>query len=146
MKDGLVREIKINASKERIYAAIANPDLLVLWFPDTVEGAYAVGEQPILGFGQDGNNKIFIVDAIPHKYFAFRWVPGCSSVVDDILSVATTLVEFRITPLSEGGCMLSLTESGFSNLPAEVAENSLKQNLEGWLFMLNRLEHYISEL
>ena len=34
-------------------------------------------------------------------------------------------------------------ESGFASLPAEVYEQSLKDNTEGWQFMLDRLQKYL---
>ena len=57
----------------------------------------------------------------------------------DVLSKPNTLVEFQIDE-SNGVCKVIMTESGFASLPAEVAENSFKQNDNGWTFMLDRLE------
>jgi uncharacterized protein YndB with AHSA1/START domain len=70
MQNVIHREISIQATKERIYDAIANPEQVVLWFPETLEGDYKVGEQPIFGFGEHGRTQIFIVDARPYEYFA----------------------------------------------------------------------------
>lgn len=36
MQDTIRREVSIKASKEKIYDAIANPEKVVLWFPDSV--------------------------------------------------------------------------------------------------------------
>jgi uncharacterized protein YndB with AHSA1/START domain len=146
MKDIIQREITIKATKERIYDAIANPDQVVLWFPNTVEGDYKVGERPILGFGEHGRNQIYIVDAKPGEYFAYRWVPGSNHFIGDVLTVPNTLVEFRIEEVKAGSCKVTLTETGFAKLPVEVAEESFKQNSGGWEFMLGRLEKYFAEV
>lgn len=145
MQDTIHREIKINARKERVYDAIANPEKVVLWFPNTVEGSYKVGERPILGFGEHGKNQIYIVDARPYEYFAYRWVPGSNHFEGDVLTVPNTLVEFRIEEVEEGTCKVTLTESGFAKLPVELAEDSFKQNSGGWEFMLGRLETYFAK-
>jgi len=142
MQDTIQREITIKASKERVYDAIADPDQVTKWFPETLEGNYMVGEQPIFGFGDHGRNQICIIAAEPHEYFAYRWVPGASHYLGDVLSVPNTLVEFRITELSDGTCKVTLTESGFAKLPAEQMESAFNQNSAGWDFMLGRLEKY----
>ena len=142
MQKVIEREITINAAKERVYDAIANPEKVVLWFPETLEGDYNVGEQPIFGFGEHGRSQVYIVDAQPYHYFAYRWVPGANHYLGDVLSVPNTLVEFRIIEISEEQCKVILTESGFENLTAQVIEESFKQNSGGWDFMLNRLQNY----
>ncbi len=142
MQNTIQREVVINAPKEKVYEAIANPEKVILWFPNAVEGKFEVGEQPILSFGKDGKNQIYIVDAKPHDYFAYRWVPGANHFVGDVLTVPHTLVEFKIQEEREGTCKVTLTETGFAELPHEVAENAFKQNSGGWDFMLGRLGKY----
>lgn len=139
MQNVIRREITIQARKEKIYEAIANPEKVVLWFPETLEGKYEVGEQPIFGFGEHGRSQIYIESAKPYDYFAYRWVPGANHYLGDVLKVPNTLVEFRIEELSAHSCKVVLTETGFAELPAEVIEESFKQNSKGWDFMLGRL-------
>lgn len=145
MQNVIKREIVIKASKERIYDAIADPAQVVLWFPETLEGDYKVGAQPIFGFGEHGKNQLYIVDAQPHEYFAYRWVPGSSHFLGDVLSVKNTLVEFRIEEQGADACKLTLSESGFADLPAAVMEEAFKQNSGGWDFMLDRLGKYFAK-
>ena len=142
MQNVIKREIIINATKERIYDAIATPEQVVLWFPETIEGNYKVGEQPIFGFGEHGRNQVYIVDAKPHDYFAYRWVPGANHYLGDVLNTPNTLVEFRIEELSDNSCKVILTESGFAELPKEIMEAAFDQNSGGWDFMLGRLANY----
>lgn len=139
MQDSINREIIINASKERIFDAIANPEFVTKWFPETLEGEYTVGSQPVFGFGDHGKNRICVVASRPHDYFAYRWVPGANHYLGDVLAAPNTLVEFNITEQANGGCKVTLTESGFASLPAELMEAAFRQNSGGWDFMLNRL-------
>lgn len=145
MQNSIQREITLRASMQRIYSAIADPDQVVQWFPETLEGKYAVGEQPIFGFGEHGRNQLYIEAANPYDYFAYRWVPGGDHFIGDVLSVANTLVEFRLRDLGDGCCSLTLTETGFAKLPAAVAEKSFTQNSGGWDFMLARLVTKMTE-
>lgn len=50
MQDVIRREVTIKATQEEIYEAIANPEKVVQWFPDSIEGIYAVGEHPLFAF------------------------------------------------------------------------------------------------
>lgn len=142
MQDVIKREITINAPKERIYDSIADPKKVIKWFPETIEGTYAMGEQPIFGFGDHGRNQVYITAAQPYEYFAYRWVPGATNFLGDVRTVPTTLVEFRIEESADGSCKVTLIESGFKELPADVKEASFKQNSGGWEFMLGRLVTY----
>lgn len=146
MQDVIQREIIISASKEHIFSAIADPKQVILWFPETLEGEYRVGEHATLGFGDHGKCSVYIVNAKPYEYFSYRWVPGANQFVGDVLSVPNTLVEFRIEELADNACKVTLTESGFSTLPREFMQDSLKQNSSGWDFMLKRLTKYFDVL
>ncbi|GAB58783.1 SRPBCC family protein [Rheinheimera nanhaiensis] len=144
MQNIIQRELTINASAERIYNAIAAPEQVVKWFPDTVSGDYRQGAQALFSFGSEHQSSVYIEAARPHHYFAYRWVPGGNNFTGDVLSVPNTLVEFRITELEPGRCRVSLTETGFADLPAEIAASSLQQNSNGWDFMLGRLQQYFN--
>ena len=144
MQNVIQRELTINASAERIYNAIADAQQVVKWFPEAVSGEYREGGQAIMSFGDIGQSSIYIEAMTPYRYFAYRWVPGSNHFVGDVRTVPNTLVEFRIEELASGGCKVSLTETGFAGLPAEIAASSLQQNNNGWDIMLVRLEQYFS--
>jgi uncharacterized protein YndB with AHSA1/START domain len=144
MQDTIQRVITINAPKERVYAAIADPKQIVAWFPEAVEGSFEVGERPIFDFGEYGKNQVYIEAAQPHEYFAYRWIPGSNHFMGDVLTVANTLVEFRIVETG-GTSQVTLTESGFASLPPEVAEAKFKQNSGGWEYMMDRLEAHFNQ-
>ena len=141
MENAIERKIMINASQEKIYNTLTNPEELVKWFPDTIEGALAIGEQPVFVFDGHGKARILVVEARPSEYFSYRWVPGANNhSVEDVTTVQTTLVEFTISKEENGACTVTLTETGFADLPTEMGEVALNQNSNGWNFMLGRLE------
>ncbi len=144
MQDTIEREIIINATQQSIYTAITDPEKVTKWFPETIEGELSPGCQPIFGWGEHGKNQLYVVDAKPYEFFAFRWVPGANHFLGDVQSVPNTLVEFRITEESEHSCKITVTESGFSSLPHEMMEAAFKQNSSGWEFMMGRLEQYLT--
>ena len=144
MQDVIKREITIKAPQATVYAAITDPTQIVSWFPTTIEGTLKVGDRPVLGFGEHGKNQIYVESAKPHEYFAYRWIPGSNNFKGDVLSKPNTLVEFRLTE-SNGTTTVTMTESGFASLPAEVAAESFKQNSGGWDYMLGRLEKLMNK-
>ncbi len=144
MQDTIVREITVNASQEKVYNTITDPTKIVTWFPDEVEGDMEVGERSTFVFkDQNHRAQIYIVDKKPFTYFAYRWIPGGQTATHDVLEGANTLVEFIIEKL-EHGTKLTVKESGFASLPAEVAEQSLKDNTGGWAYMMNRIEKLLN--
>lgn len=143
MQDVIKREIIVKAPKERVYKAITDPEQITHWFPDEISGSLEVGKQAVFTFDGYGKNSILVVDAQPFNHFAYRWIPGSANIVDDLTTVQTTLVEFHLTE-SGTGTKITLTESGFASLPADIAEKSLKENSGGWDHMMSRLEKVLS--
>ncbi len=141
--DTIVRNIIVRAPMERVYTAITDPDQIVKWFPDGIEGSPARGERPIMDFGDDGKFQIYVVDARPYTYFAFRWVSGSVLIPHgfrgDVLQNPNTLVEFMLAEVSDG-TSVTLKESGFTSLPADQQEQAHKDNTGGWDYMMDRLE------
>jgi uncharacterized protein YndB with AHSA1/START domain len=144
MQDTIIREIIVKATKERVYKAITDPEQIVTWFPDAIEGGtLEVGQRPVLSFkGYDHKASIYVEAATPFTYFAYRWVPGSTGIVGDVLRVPNTLVEFIIDEQGEG-TKVTVKESGFASLPTEVAKKSFTDNSGGWEHMMHRLEQMV---
>lgn len=62
------------------------------------------------------------------KIFAYRWCLDADTPVTD---GASTLVTFTLTPNGDA-TRLTVTESGFADLPAEVREQRYQENTQGW--------------
>lgn len=140
MQNTIIREITIKAPKEKVYNSITSPEEIIKWFPNKIEGTLDVSERPILDFGEHGKNQIYVEAAEPYTYFAYRWVPGSNHFLGDVLTQPNTLVEFFLEEV-DGSTKVILKESGFEQLPPEVAEKCFKDNSGGWDYMLGRLEN-----
>jgi len=146
MQDLIQREITVNASKEKVFNAIVDPNNITSWFPDKVEGDLTVGSIAVFTFTEhDHKAKVFIEAANPFDYFSYRWVPGGQGSMSDEKDKNTTLVEFILEDAGEGHTKVILKESGFASLPPEIAESSFKDNSGGWEYMIGRLETYIKD-
>ena len=102
IQDVIEKKISIQATQEQVYVAISDPNQIIKWFPDAIEGSLEAGQRPILDFGKYGKNQIYVVDAKPFSYFAYRWLPGSDHFIGDVLTVTNTLVEFFINPQNDG--------------------------------------------
>jgi uncharacterized protein YndB with AHSA1/START domain len=143
MQDIITREITVKAKVQRVYEAITDPEQIIKWFPDAVEGALEIGQRAVFTFEGHGKSSIYVVAAKPFEYFAYRWVPSTSGIVGDVMTVPNTLVEFYIEEVGTE-TKVTLKESGFASLPADVAEKSFNENSGGWEYMMNRLEKVVS--
>lgn len=137
-KDVIEKVVTVNAPQEKVFEAITDPKKIIAWFPDAIEGTLEAGDRPVLDFGEYGKNQIYVETVRPHDYFAYRWIPGSDHFIGDVLSQTNTLVEFF---LEQSGDVTKVTvkESGFSALAAEVRDQKYADNTGGWEYMLGRL-------
>jgi uncharacterized protein YndB with AHSA1/START domain len=146
MQDRIEREITIRAPRERVFNAIIDPQKIVAWFPETVEGEFKEGEQPVFGFGEYGRHSVYVVKIQPVDYVAYRWVPSldATSGVVDVLSQPNTLVEFHLT-VDGATTIVKLTETGFDGLPADIGKKMVTENASGWEHMFGRLKKLLEK-
>jgi uncharacterized protein YndB with AHSA1/START domain len=79
----------------------------------------------------------------PEQYFAFTWHPYAVDPKVDYSEETPTLVEFHLEPTA-AGTRLTLTESGFSDLPDERRNEALQRNDDGWTQQMKNLEEYLA--
>jgi uncharacterized protein YndB with AHSA1/START domain len=135
------REIVIEASPERVWAVLTEPEHVGTWFAESVAGDLQPGRASVLTWAEHGSFNVVVEASEPHRYFAYRWAarsPGADPVEGN-----STLVEFHLVP--EGnGTRLQVVESGFGSLDEEQ-EEYVRDNTEGWAGALSSLEKYVAE-
>jgi uncharacterized protein YndB with AHSA1/START domain len=127
-------------SRERVWAALTQPEQLSQWFEPMPYVDLRVGGG--IRMGRDHPTGVIEVVEPPHR-FAFRWHASKEVGGDPSLPVtqtSNTLVEFTLEEVAEG-TRLTLVESGFASFPAEAVEHYFKQNQRGWNGALTNLEH-----
>jgi uncharacterized protein YndB with AHSA1/START domain len=77
------------------------------------------------------------------RLFSFTWHHSLDPNVD-ISKEPTTLVEFRLEKI-EAGTLLTLTESGFENLPENLRLEALRRNDGGWTEQMKNIESYVAK-
>jgi len=148
-RDRVERETLVNASIERAFDALTNPERFPTWGPEAIDGKLAVGERPVFDFGYAGKVRVYIVALEAPRYFAYRWMQGVYDpevLLGDPLGGPNTLVEFRLEA-TEAGTRVRVTESEIDKLPAPEGlnvEERLEQMGKGWELMVGGLPRHFA--
>ncbi|HEX6579832.1 MAG TPA: SRPBCC domain-containing protein [Actinomycetota bacterium] len=135
--DEVRRELEIHAPRERVWAALTEPDQLLRWFPTKrAEIDLRPGGGAILEWDEAVAEAV--VDEVdPPGRLVFRWRP-------EGLGRPFTTVSFTLEESTHGtSTHVSLVESGFASLPDQIETQSQKGNDEGWAHELQELKEYV---
>ena len=133
--DEVRRTIEIRAPRERVWAALTQPEELLRWFP-TEHAAVDLRPGGLASFVWDESADEAVVDVVePLSRFVFRSRPAG-------LDRPYTTVSFELEEI-DAGTKLTLVESGFTSLPDQIAERSRGENDEGWREELEELKTYL---
>jgi uncharacterized protein YndB with AHSA1/START domain len=135
--DELHREMVIRSPRDRVWAAVTEPDQLVRWFP-TLSAEVDLRPGGTMRFvWEQGRDEAVIDEIEAPTRFVFRWRPA--GLDRPYTTVRITLEEV------EGGTRVTLTESGFASLPDEIHLQSYEGNLHGWAEELEELRALLED-
>ena len=80
----------------------------------------------------------------PERLFSFTWHPYAIDQEKDYSNETPTLVEFRLERKGEG-TLLTLTESGFSKIPAERRLEAFRMNDRGWATQMKDIASHVEQ-
>jgi uncharacterized protein YndB with AHSA1/START domain len=136
----ITRTLDLPHPQEKIWSAVTTLDGLTGWFGSHADGVIAPGEDVVLRWEQYDNGQqtlaIKVVD--PMSVFAYCWGISGAPAGDP----RRTYVEFALEPTA-AGTRLTVTESGFAQLPEEWLESSYQGNVQGWGVELEELVAYL---
>jgi len=85
--------------------------------------------------------EISIEKMEPERLFSFRWHPYAIEKGVDYSAEPTTLIEFVMEQMKDG-VLLTVTESGFDQIPLARRVKAFTANEEGWGMVLKLIEEY----
>jgi uncharacterized protein YndB with AHSA1/START domain len=148
MADKIEKQIELNAPVSRVWRALTDYREFGEWFRVALDGPFLVG-QPARGHITWPGYEHIVWQATvqkmePEKLFSFTWHPYAVDPAVDYSAETPTLVEFRLEPTATG-TRLTLTESGFENVPAHRRAEAFRMNEGGWTQQMKNVETHVAQ-
>jgi uncharacterized protein YndB with AHSA1/START domain len=145
--DKIEKQIELKAPVARVWRALTNHREFSEWFRVDLENAF-VPEQITRGRVTYPGYEHLTFEAVvqkmePERFFSFTWHPYAVDLKKDYSKEPSTLVEFRLEK-SGAGTLLTVTESGFSRLPADRRDEAFRMNEGGWTEQLKNIERHVA--
>jgi uncharacterized protein YndB with AHSA1/START domain len=90
------------------------------------------------------SGEITIEQIEPERLFSFRWHPFAVERGVDYSAEPTTLIVFTLEETPDG-VLLTVTESGFDQIPLERRSKAFTANEQGWTMVLKLIEEYLAQ-
>jgi uncharacterized protein YndB with AHSA1/START domain len=144
--------IELKAPVSRVWRALTDYREFGEWFKVKLENPFVAGQVSRGQITYPGYEHITwearIEKMEPERLFSFTW-PHSQSFEKtdkpvDYTGSPRTLVEFRLEPIA-GGTLLTLTESGFNNIPADWRPEAFHRNDGGWTEQMKNIESHVTQ-
>lgn len=157
--DRIEKTIMLHAPRARVWRALTNADEFGSWFgmkfnsqfapgallrgvitPTTVDAEVASLQKP-----HEGMPFEITIDRIePERLFSFRWHPFAIDRDVDYSNEPTTLIVFELEQVGPD-IKLTVTESGFDQIPLERRAKAFTANEGGWTLVVTLIEKYLAK-
>lgn len=153
MTDRIVKSAVLRAPHDRVWRAISDAAQFGVWFGVEIAGAFAPGARlackivptqvdPEIAQAQAPYAGVafeIVVDEVePMRLVSFRWHPFGAEPGDPM-----TLVELALEEVP-GGTQLTITESGFDQLPLARRAQAFTSNDGGWAAQLGLIAKFLA--
>jgi len=155
--DQICKQALLKASLDRVWRAISNSNEFGIWFGVKFDDPFVAGQamrghivptqmDPEVAEMQKphvGKPFNIVVEQLePRNLFSFRWHPFAIEPDKDYSSEPTTLVAFALEE-TPGGVLLTISETGFDQIPLERRAKAFAANDGGWTHQLILVEKYV---
>jgi uncharacterized protein YndB with AHSA1/START domain len=157
--DRIEKKILLRAPRQRVWRALADSGEFETWFGFKFNAPFKPGvlmRGTIVGTKVNAEVaeaqkvhagkpfEITIERMEPEHLFSFRWHPHATDPSVDYSGEPTTLIEFTLDEVPEG-VMLTVTESGFDQIPLARRASAFTGNEQGWSIMVKVIEEYVAQ-
>jgi uncharacterized protein YndB with AHSA1/START domain len=155
--DRIEKKVLLRAPLARVWRAISDSREFGQWFGMKFDGPFAPGarvngtikpttvDEEVAKMQKQYEGipvELMIEKMEPERVFSFRWHPGAVDPNLDYSVEPTTLVVFELEEVAEG-VMLTLTESGFDQIPIARRAKAFSANEGGWTKQMTLIEAYL---
>ena len=156
--DRIEKKILLRAPRKRVWRALSDSTEFGTWFgvkfdgpftpgasmrgvitPTKVNAEVANAQKPYEGLPFE----ITIEKMEPERLVSFRWHPFAVERGVDYSAEPTTLVVFALEEVA-GGVMLTVTESGFDQIPLARRAKAFTANEQGWGMVVRLVEEHLA--
>ncbi len=156
--DRIEKKILLHAPRQRVWRALSDATEFGTWFGMKFDGPFVVGAKMRCSIAPTTVNaevakaqkphegipfEITIEQIEPERVFSFRWHPHAIERGVDYSGEPTTLIVFALEEVADG-VMLTVTESGFDQIPLARRAKAFTANDQGWSIMVDVLEEYLA--
>ena len=158
-KDRIEKKILLRAPLERVWRAISDSTEFGQWFGVKFDAPFVPGTAlrgTIVGTTVDPEVakmqkafegkpfQITIEQMVPERLFSFRWHPHALEPGFDYSVEPTTLVAFALEQTADG-VLLTVSESGFDQIPLARRAKAFAQNEQGWSMVVTLIQEHLAQ-
>jgi uncharacterized protein YndB with AHSA1/START domain len=152
MENKIEKQVELKAPLARVWRALTDYREFGEWFRVALDGPFVPGQISRGHILHPGYEHIvweaMIEKMEPEHLFSFTWAQvryhDKSRYSSDYSNAPRTLIEFRLRQTA-AGTLLTVTESGFENVPAEWRGDAMRGNDGGWAQQMLNVEKYVAE-
>ncbi|MGO9239286.1 MAG: SRPBCC family protein [Bryobacteraceae bacterium] len=148
MENRIEKRIELKAPVERVWRALTDYREFGEWFRVKLEGPFVAGQMARGHVTWPGYEHVKWEATVQKmeegRLFSYTWHPYSIDPKIDYSKETPTLVEFRLEKTA-GGTLLTLTESGFENVPESRRAEAFRRNDGGWAQQMKNIEVYVAE-
>jgi|SoiMethySBSTD1v2_1073268.scaffolds.fasta_scaffold586374_2 uncharacterized protein YndB with AHSA1/START domain len=145
--DAIQRTIVLRAPRPRVWRALTEAREFGSWFGVQVQGTFKPGARMRGNITHKGYEHVvwdITIDRMePERLFSWRWHPAAVEPGVDYSPEPTTLVVFELEEVPEG-TRLTVTESGFDDVPLARRAQAYRMNSDGWTWQMQSIETYVA--
>src|SRR5579862_2093725 len=148
MSDRIEKRIELKAPVSRVWRALTDYREFGEWFRVELDGPFVAGQVSRGHITYPGYEHVkweAVIQAMePERLFSFTWHPYAVDPAVDYSQEPPTLVEFRLEKTATG-TRLTLTESGFDNIPIARHPEAFRRNQGGWTEQMRNIESHVAQ-
>lgn len=146
--DEIQKTAELRASLSRVWRALTDYREFGEWFRVKLDAPFVAGGVSSGHITYPGYEHLkweaVIRQIEPESLFSFTWHPYAVEPDVDYSTETPTLVTFRLEATADG-CRLTVTESGFDQIPLHRRSKAFLMNDGGWAEQMENIAEYLAE-
>jgi uncharacterized protein YndB with AHSA1/START domain len=143
--DSIRKEIVLRAAPARVWRALTTAREFGAWFGANMHDEFAPGATArgsMVFKGKELTIEFHVDRMEPERLLAFRWHPFAIDPEVDYSQEPLTRVELVLAAAPEG-TRLTVTETGFDQLPLARRAKAFEMNSGGWAAQLDNIARHV---